>query len=148
MNRHRLKDFRTDYLVGVLEEVTSPLEPEEVRPLILYELKPSISSYVRTLHVPSLAQTLVQGYYALLGAHKELTSVVVALTDISTTHYFKLRFPLAKRGTRTADNPADLPKQMELLWYKCIDLPDYPPTEKEHFYLFIEHFHQVLNEIL
>ena len=36
------KDFRTNYLVAVLED-TSPLEPPQERPLILYELKQSIS---------------------------------------------------------------------------------------------------------
>lgn len=38
-----------------------------------------------------LAQVMVQAYYALLGSKMDLSSVVVALTDVGTTHYFQMK---------------------------------------------------------
>ena len=127
-----LNDYRTDYLVGVIEA------SRQVRMLVLFELKPSLSSYLTNVKVSHLAQALVQGYYALLGS---ASTIVVALTDIATTHFFKLKL----KSTRSRD---EVPRNIDLVWYKCLVLPRYPPTRKEDLFQFIEYFHFIINEVL
>ena len=60
-----------------------------MKPLIVYELKKEVSPYLATVNAKNLAQTLVEGYYVLMGGDLT-TSVIVALTDVAVTHYFKI----------------------------------------------------------
>lgn len=131
--RKVLKDYKTDYLIGVMEM------SQQMRMLVVFELKQSSSPYLANVKVMHLAQVLVQGYYALLG-NSSLCTIVVALTDIATTHFFKLKLP----STRPI---AGVPKNVDLVWHKCLMLPRYPPTQEEDLFTFIEHLHFVINEV-
>ena len=64
-----------------------------------------------------LAQTLVEGYYALVGNQQR--SVVVCLSDVGISHYFKLRLSTGKA-------------KLEVVWHHKIALPNYPPKCEEY----------------
>ena len=123
-----LNEYRTDYL-GLLKV------GRKLKTLVSYELKQSVACHITSLNPSHLAQTIVQGYYALLGASQD---VVLALTDIGTTHYFKLKIP----STRAANNM--VPRHLELEWYKKIVLPQYPPSKKYTF----ECLHYTITELV
>ena len=61
--------------------------------MVLYETKKVVSISLHTVSAKDLAQTLVEGYYAVMGSSTNITSIVVALTSIEVTHYFKLQLP-------------------------------------------------------
>ena len=82
--------------------------------LVLYEVKKGVSAHLSTVNEKNLAQTIVEGYYCLLGCG--VTYIIVALTDIATTHYFKLK--LLTTGER----------KLEVIWYYSVTFPVYPPT--------------------
>lgn len=133
-----LKEYRTNYLVGVAE--CSAGGPRKIRSLILYELKPSVAYHVTSVEAPNLAQAIVEGYYALLGAPQDLQAIVIGLTDIGVTHYFKLKLPTTRNNTT--------PRHMELLWYQRIQLNNYPPTSVNDIKEFMEFFHKCITEVL
>ena len=89
----------------------------------------------------NLAQVVVEAYYALLGCDANLPSIVVALTDVGTTHYFHLKCPVTRRSSSSS-------RKLELIWYEKVSLKNYPPQRKEDLYEFIEFFHSVLNQVL
>lgn len=61
--------------------------------LILYELKKEVSSFLSGIDEKHLSQTLVEGYYVMLGSTPDGDFIVVALTSMLVTHYFKLKLP-------------------------------------------------------
>ena len=54
-----------------------------------------MSANVQTAKAKDLAQTLIEGYYALMG---DESSIVVALTNVAVTHFFKLKIPATQDG--------------------------------------------------
>ena len=71
---------------------------------------------------------------------RECESVVVALTDVASTHYFKVRLPITRGG--------DLTRSMEVEWHKACILQAYPPEEMKDLDLFIGDVHSILDECL
>ena len=102
-----LKEYQTDYLVGVMECSADGHGPRKTRSLILCELKKSVAYHVTSVEASKLAQAIVDGYYALLGAPQDLQGIIVGLTDIGITHYFKLKLPTTRNN--------NTPRHMELL---------------------------------
>ena len=115
-----------------------------VKSLILYGLKKTVAGHLVSVDENYLAQAIVEAYYALLGGEVDLPSIVVGLTDVGTTHYFRLRFPV----TRSSSSFSSPPRKLELLWYERIFLENYPPKVKEDLFQFIEHLHFVLDQVL
>ena len=103
-----------------------------MKPLIVYELKREVSSYLATINVKNLAQTLVEGYYVLMGT--ELTSVIVALTDVAVTHYFKIKL----HSTSNTE-------MLEVEWHKPFTMQHYPPTSIDDVANFVGVVHELLD---
>ena len=61
---------------------------KNLKPLILYKLKKYVGYHLASVKDNDLAQAFVQAYCALLG--NDISSVVVVLTDVGVSHYFKL----------------------------------------------------------
>ena len=104
--------------------------------IILFEVKKTVSSNVRTVVAKDIAQTLVEGYYTMLGSEFEQTSIMVALTSHEATHYFKIRLPITRSESR----------HMEIVWHQQVVIDQYPPENMEQVIPFIEFIHEVLNE--
>ena len=105
--------------------------------IILFEIKKTVSPNVRTSIAKDIAQTLVEGYYTMLGSEFEQTSIVVALTSIEVTHYFKIRLPITRSESR----------HLEIVWHhQVVVLGQYPPENAEQLIPFIEFVHEALNE--
>lgn len=88
-----LNSFCTDDLVAVSEIADGG---RLVKSLVLYELKKTVAHHLVSVDENYLAQAIVEAYYALLGGEVDLPSIVVGLTDVGTTHYFHLRFPVMR----------------------------------------------------
>ena len=135
-----LNSFCTDYLVAVSEIA------EGGRLVVLYELKKTVAHHLVSVDENYLAEAVVEAYYALLGGEVDLPSIVVWLTDVGTTHYFRLRFPVTRSSSYSPPPPP--PRKLELLWYERICLEIFPPKAKEDLFQFIDHFHFVLDQVL
>lgn len=132
-----LGGYCTDYLVAIVELGETG---KVVQNLILFELKTVVAASVTSINGKQLAQVLVEGYYGLIGCEKNISAIVVALTDINSTHFFKLRLPT----TRTPCG-----KHLELMWYKKIEIKEFPPESTDgHVSEFIEFLHYVLDELV
>ena len=102
-----------------------------VKPLIICELKKTVGTSIRNISPRDLAQTIV-GYYALVSHN--LGSIVVVLSDIATSHFFKLN--------KIEDNPE---KSLDVVWYHCNIIKPYPPEEKDHLLSFVRFNHYILD---
>ena len=78
-----------------------------------------------------MAQTIVEGYYTLL--NKSLPHIVVAITNISVTHYFKLVL-----------SPDSQPK-VDVVWHKLLEI-SYPPTDETDLKPFVAAVVDIINE--
>ena len=87
-----------------------------------------------------LAQTLVEGYYVMMGSEWGMDTIVVAVTDVAITHYFKLKLP----STR----PKDQRRELEVVWHYTMKLQKYPPTQMNDLNEFVNFLHQILDEEL
>ena len=83
----------------------------ETRSLVLYKLKPNTACHITSVDPANLAQAVMEGYYTLLEAPQELKSIIVGLTDIGVTHYFKLKLPSTRKSTTIL-------RHLELIWYQ------------------------------
>ena len=54
--------------------------------------------YLVTINAKNLSQTLVEGYYVLVGS--DLKFVIITVTDVAVIHYFKIKLP-STRGRDT-----------------------------------------------
>lgn len=138
-----LNNYCTDYLVAAVE-VSS--DGKRISSLILYELKQHVAAHLASVCENDLAQAMVEGYYALLGCDVDLSSIVVALTDVGTTHYFKLKLPITRNSSSSSSSSHS--RNLELVWYEKVELSDYPPQKKEDLFAFIEFLHFVLDQLL
>ena len=86
-----------------------------MKPVIVYELKREVSPYLASVNPKNLAQTLVEGYYVLMGG--DLPSVIVSLTDIGVTHYFKIKLHNTE--------------MLVVEWYRSFKMEQYPPTSDD-----------------
>ena len=98
----------------------------------MYELKPAVSVALGDIKECHLAQTIVEGYYTLL--HKSLPYVVVAITNISITHYFKLVLS------------SESEPNVQVVWHHCLQI-SYPPKEESDLNPFVEAVIDILDEI-
>lgn len=105
--------------------------------MALYELKKEVSSFLSNVNDKHLAQTLVEGYYTMLGG--KCDSIVVALTDIAATHYFKLKLPTTR--------PSASERSCEVVWHHAVVLDKYPLSSKEQLNPFITFVHHVIDEL-
>ena len=78
-----------------------------------------------------MAQTIVEGYYTLL--NKTLPHIVVAITNILITHYFKLIL-----------SPDSQPN-IEVKWHHLFEIR-YPPEEESDVKPFVAAVVDILNE--
>ena len=141
-----LNNYCTDYLVAVVE-VSSDVRM--IRSLVLYELKQHVAFHLASMSENDLAQAVVEAYYALLGCDVDLPSIVVALTDVGTTHYFHLKLAITRNsGSSSSSSSSSRSRKLELVWYERVMLRDYPPQKKEDLYEFIEFFHFILDQLL
>lgn len=138
-----LNNYCTDYLVAVVE-VSS--DGRMIRNLVLYELKQHVAFHLASVSENDLAQAVVEAYYVLLGCDVDLPSIVVALTNVGTTHYFHLKLPITRNNGSSSSSSHS--RKLELVWYERVMLRDYPPQKKEDLYEFIEFFHFILDQLL
>ena len=102
-----------------------------IRELIIYELKPAVCPSLADIKECHLAQCIVQGYYTLI--QRNLQQIIIALTNISTTHYFMLTF--------TLDNG------LKVEWHHRVTIT-YPPEEQADVELFISTAVDLVKEML
>ena len=103
-----------------------------IRSLVLYELKQHVASHLASVNENNLAQVVVEAYYALLGCDVNLPSIVVALTDVGTTHYFHLKLPITRNsGSSSSSSSSSSSRKLELVWYERVMMRDYPPQKKK-----------------
>ena len=57
-------------------------------PVVLVEVKPTVGAELRVVQPQHIAQVLVQAYYAMI--QYKLPSIMCALTDRVTWHFFKV----------------------------------------------------------
>ena len=84
-----------------------------------------------------IAQTLVEGYYTMLGGDN-VTSVVVALTNIQVTHFFRLQLPVTR--------DVEAQRHLEVTWHHELMLENYPPSKVEVLSPLIELLHTIFDE--
>ena len=84
-----------------------------------------------------MAQTLVEGYYAMLGGVPTTSSLVVCLTNIEVSHFFLLKTP----ATRDREER----RHLEVVWHNAIFIDAYPPRRQEEVFPFVEFVHEVLD---
>ena len=101
-------------------------------------MKKQVASFLSLVDGKHLAQTLVEGYYTMLG--RECASVVMALTDVASTHYFKVRLPITRGG--------ELSRSLEVEWHTTCILQAYPPAQMKDLDPFITAVHAILDECL
>ena len=88
-------------------------------------------SYLTSLHGLNgrhLAQTLVEGYYCLLGSGVD--SLVVALTSVDITHFFKIRLPATRGGVEEHE------RVLEVVWHHRVAvhrIMDVPTVGNHHY---------------
>ena len=115
------------YLLGRSNYETShPLQGEET------------GCFLSLVDAKHLAQTLVEGYYTMLS--RECDSVVMALTNVASTHSFKVRLPITRGG--------QLSRSLEIEWHTACILQAYPPFQMKDLDPFITVVHAILNECL
>ena len=107
-----LNNYCTDYLVAVVD-ISS--DGRVIRSLVLYELKQHVAFHLASVSENYLAQAVVEAYYALLGCEVDIPSIVVALTDVGTTHYFHLRLPNTRSSSSSSSSSSS--RKLELVWY-------------------------------
>ena len=112
-----------------------------VRPIVFFEIKKGVSIHLATLNDKDLAQTVVEGYYLLMGSQQGIDNIVVALTDVAVTHYFKLKLP----ATRDKKEPR---RELDVAWHHTVALGSYPPTSMEELIGFVNTLHCILNECM
>lgn len=128
-------EYKSDYVVAVVEVNN---RGRVTKPLILYEMKKQVSNFLATIDAKHLAQTLVEGYYVLMGSECDMESIVVALTDVAITNYFKIKLPV----TRDRDSR----RSLEVVWHKPLNMHRYPPADMEDLFPFVDSVHEILNE--
>ena len=106
---------------------------------MLFELKKSVSNFIATLDEKNLAQTLIEGYYLMMGS-EDLDSVVVALTSVAVTHFLKLKLPTTRDTKYT--------RHLEVVWHHVVVMQSYPPAQKEDVAPFIDCLFQVFDDMV
>ena len=109
-----------------------------MRHIFLFELKRSVS-FLATLDEKNLAQTLLEGYYLMMGS-EDSNCVVVALTSVAVTHLFKLKLPTTRDTKYT--------RHLEVVWHQVTVMQSDPPAKKEDVAPFIDSLFQVLDELV
>lgn len=104
--------------------------------LILYEVKKEVSYNISTLDEKSLAQTIVEGFYLMMG--EGCDSIVVGLTNIAVTHYFGLKLPSTRASSQD--------RSLEVAWHHQIAFENYPLEVVDQLNPFILFIHKVLDE--
>ena len=106
------------------------------RAIVLFEVKKHVTPAIQTTKAKDVAQALVEGYYTMLGGMPPSSTVVVALTSVEVSHFFKLNVP----------NPGET-CHLEVEWYNTVYIPDYPPSREQTLFPFIQFTHEVLDEM-
>ena len=134
-------EYKTDYGI-CLAKATSrrtkrgSIKPREISPLIIFEIKKQVSQYLRNVDGKHLAQAIIEGYYVMRGSRQKLNTVIVALTDVANTHFFKLVLPSSEE------------KLLEVLWHHFFAFQEWIPRRQEEVVNFIEDLHGILTECL
>ena len=115
-----------------------PRKEREIWPIILFEIKKEVSTHLRRVNAKHLAQTIVEGYYLMMGSLQQINHVVVALTDVANTHYFRLRLATPTGGR----------KELEVDWHHCVAFKEWMPTGPQEVVDFVNHLHDILCECL
>ena len=66
-----------------------------------------------------------------VGPGLTIKSIIVAVTNVAVTHFFKLMLKD--------------PKHLEVMWHCCVEMTHYPPIESD-LIKFIECVHMILGE--
>ena len=103
-----------------------------MKPVITCELKKMVGTSIRALTPGNLAQTVVEGYYALV--NNAMDCIVVVLSDIERSHFFKLK--------KIEDNKE---KSLEVVWHHCVIISPYPPEKEDCLSSFIRFIHYILD---
>ena len=76
----------------------------------------------RILNGRHLAQTLVEGYYCLLGSGVDslVVALTLALTSVDITHFFKIRLPATRGGVEEHE------RVLEVVWHHWVAVPPFP----------------------
>lgn len=141
-------EYKTDYAIAIAEvslcrnctlvhvdihlPYTSVFQKISMRYIVLFEVKKTVSTNLHTASARDIAQTLVEGYYAMLSSEFGQTSMVVALIDIEATRYFKIRLPVTRSESR----------HMEVVWHHQVVIGEYPPENMDELIPFIEFIHE------
>ena len=104
------------------------------RLVVLHEVKKQVTPFLTSVKAKDLAQCLVEAYYVLIGS--TVPHMVVALTELAVTHYFKVKLP-STRGK--ADR-----RHLEVIWHNCVVLRSYPPEREDVLVPFVQFIHYVL----
>ena len=73
-----------------------------------------------------------------MGSQQGIDNVVVALTDVAVTHYFKLKLPTIREPRR----------ELDVAWHHTVALENYPPTSMEELICFVNTLHCILDECM
>ena len=102
-----------------------------MKPVITCELKKMVGTSIRALTPGNLAQTVVEGYYALV--NNTMDCIVVVLSDIEKSHFFKLK------------KIEDKEKSLEVVWHHCVVISPYPPEKEDCLSSFTRFIHYILD---
>ena len=94
-------------------------------------------SFLANVDKKHLAQLFVEAYYLLIGHESSVNTIVVALTSVAVTHYFKLKLPSTRASKR----------HIEVVWHRTVQLKTYPPADVKHLSTFVDYVHMALDEV-
>ena len=72
-----------------------------------------------------------------MGHESSVDTMVVALTSVAVTHYFKLKLP----STRASNH------HIEVVWHLTVQLKTYPPADVKLLSTFVDYVHRALDEV-
>ena len=84
----------------------------------------------------------------ILGGKPDCDYIVVALTSISVTHYFKLKLPTTRPARNDGPCETETQRSCEVVWHHKIVLEEYPLASEDQLLSFIQCVHAILDETM